>query len=371
MYKNKILNEYLDEKNSIYSDIYSQIVRKNSTKKRLLSLVATLFIVVVLGTTTSSIYAKKNWDEEYKKYQERYINCANATIDVEEGKFNTKNLDMEYIYHDGFGIKLDSIFFTEHNCLIDVDIYKEEERRDCNAFEFSYAIYDEDNNIYAVDERFTFGATGSMHYKKKLCRELGLKYSSNSGIPKEIVNQRGLNPILVEDERNIMRLDLRSAIGFPKSKRIYIRIFDLGYALVNQVENDNNLEIIDAENISLSNSEWQFEIDIPEEFYYRTYTNLIPSDNIEGVDVIDAILSSESALLISINTEYFLMDIARGITILDEDGNSYTLSNLNDSDKSNIQMLFNLEKNVLNKKIYLNVDIPEHDINRKIELIKE
>lgn len=373
MSKNRIFDKYLENeynKEEVYNSIYSKITKQNNSKKKILNIAAALFIVVILGTTTSTIYAKKNWDEEYKKYKDRYITCINSTIDVKPENVNIKNLDMDYVYNDKIGIKLDSLFLTEHNCLIDVNLQIQDEvKKEYNAFEFSYAIYDEENNIYIVSERPKFGAEEGKNYKKKLCRELGLKYNSSYGIPEVMANQFALNPIFSEKENNIMRIDLKSAKGFPKSKKIYVRVFDIGYTLKNEIIKGNNIDIIDAENFTLSDYEWQFEIEIPSQFYDRTYTNLIPIENIEKFELNRVTLSSEAILSMIINTEYSITNILSGVYISDEDGNIYTPSIAEAS--TEIQLLFNLSTNSTTQKLYLNLDIPEHNINKKIKLIKD
>lgn len=373
MSRNRIFDEYLENeynKEEIYNSIYSKITKQNNLKKYILNIVATLFIVVIIGTTTSTIYAKKNWDEEYKEYKDRYITCVNSTIDIEPENVNAKNLDMDYVYNDKIGIKLDSLFLTEHNCLIDVDLQiQDESKKEYNAFEFSFAIYDEENNIYIVSERPKFGAEEGKNYKKKLCRELGLKYDSSNGIPKMLVNQFALNPIFSEKENNIMRIDLKSANGFPKSKKIYVRVFDIGYTLKNERIIGNNVDIIDSENFTLSDYEWQFEIEIPSQFYDRTYTNLIPIENIEKIEFNRVILSSEAILSMIINTEYSIVNILNGVYISDEEGNIYTPSIAEAS--TEIQLLFNLSTSSTNQKLYLNLDIQEDNIKKKIELIKD
>lgn len=372
MSKNRIFDECLENeynKEEVYNSIYSKISKQNNFKKKILNMAAVLFIVII-GTTTSTIYAKKNWDEEYKKYKERYITCINSTIDIRPENINTKNLDMNYVYEDRIGIKLDSLFLSEHNCLIDVNIQLQNESpKEYNVFEFSYAIYDEENNIYIVSERPKFGAENGENYKKKLCRELGLRYNSSLGIPKMIVNQFALNPIFSEKENNIMRIDLKSAKGFPKSKKIYVRIFDIGYTLTNECITGNNIDIIDSEDFTLSDYEWQFEIEIPSQFYNRRYTNLMPIENIENLELNRVILSSEGILSMTINTEYSISNIFSGVYISDEEGNIYTPSTAEAS--TEIQLIFNLSKNSNTQKIYLNLDIPEYNINKKIELIKD
>lgn len=102
MIKNKILDEYLQKeynKNDIYNNIYSKII--NNSKKRILNIVATLFLVIMIGTSASVIYANRNWNKEYEEYLNRNIETAKASVNWDIISEDIENLDMEYVYQDG------------------------------------------------------------------------------------------------------------------------------------------------------------------------------------------------------------------------------------------------------------------------------
>lgn len=370
-HKNKIFDEYLEniyDKDTTYNLIYAKINNKHVSKKKILNIAAILFVVIVLGTGTLSIYASKNWENEYKEYQNRYITSAKATVNTEIESENMQNLNMDYIYHDGIGVKINSLLLTDYTCQIDIDFKViDNDKKNCNAFEFGFAIYDENNNIYYIGERTKFGAGKFLYYEKKLCKELGLKYNASRAIPRHITNSISLTPISINEGNNIMRLELKSTSVLPKTKKLYVRIFDIGYALANfSHENNGGFKIIDSEDFVLSDSEWQFEIEIPEKFYDKTYIELKLAEDIENIELEKAILS-ETNLSININTKYSLTDI-HGISILDEYGNTYGIYNM--SDTNGCKLIFNIE-NALDKKLYLNLNFPEHNINHKVELIKK
>lgn len=374
MFKNKILNEYLDneyDKDKIYNSIYSKIKNKSNLKRKLLNSVAIVFGITILTATTSSIYAKKNWEKEYDEYLNRYINCAKSRVNNETINGNVKNLDMDYVYIDEIGIKVNSLVITDYTCQMDISVKsKDENKKSFNAFEFGFAVYDEENNIYQVSERLKYNTGEFLHYEKKLCKELGLKYNASRGIPKKLTSGFALNPISVEDDNTIMRLELKSDEILPKTKKLYIRIFDMGYSLadISYIDEDNNnFKINDSVDFKISDSEWQFEIEIPEQFYNKTYEELKFAEDIEDFKLEEAILSNTN-LSIMIDTKYSAHYILEGVKISDEDENIYNIYKMSNNDK--IKLIFNVGKNITDKRIYLNIDIPEYNIYKKIELIK-
>lgn len=371
MPKNKIFDEYLENKyNKIetYNSIYTKIREKYKFKKRITNLVASLFIVAILATSASSIYAKKNWEKEYKEYLSRQINSAKVIASTENQNDNAENLNMDYIYHDEVGIKINSLVMRDYTCQIDIDFKIKDEYKDkYKAFEFGYAVYDENNNIYCVEERSTFNAGKFLHYEKKLCEELKIKYNPSRSIPKKITPGERLNPISVADGNNIMRLELIAKQKIPESKKLYIRIFNIGYTLADfSYTGNTGLEIKDAEDFELSDSEWQFEIEIPDRFYNKNYAELSLSENIEGVDIEKITLSSDGNLSITMNTKYSVEDIVSGSNISDEYGNIYTIFNV--YDPNSIDLIFDIGENNLDKKLYFNLKIPKYNIDKKIEL---
>ena len=122
MIKNKILNEYLDkqcDKDEIYNNIYHSI--KIKSKKKTLNILSTLFVIIIIGISGGIIYAKRNWDKEYSKYLNRNIETSKSSANWDLINDNTENLEMDYIYQDGIGVKIDSLLITDYTCQIDIN----------------------------------------------------------------------------------------------------------------------------------------------------------------------------------------------------------------------------------------------------------
>lgn len=375
MPENKIFSQYLNneyDKDEIFNSIYNKIRNKNIMKKRIVNLSAVMFSFIIIGISTSSIYAKKNWDKEYNEYLSRYVETANSSINIEKINGNMQNLDMDYLYQDGIGVKINSLIVNEYTCQMDIEFnILDESKKKYNAFEFGYAVYDDNNNIYIVHERSKYNNSKPLYYEKKLCQELGLKYNSSKSIPKKLIEEMKLNPISINNENITMRLELVGKETLPKSKKIYIRIFDIGYSLANFTHiTETELKLLDSENFTLSNAEWQFEIQIPEEFYERNYIELKIEKDIEEFNV-EKVLLSNTNLTVIANTELSYSDIIYGVYISDENENTYLaykISNL--INNKELKLIYNVGRANLNTKLYLNINIPKYNINEKIELTK-
>lgn len=363
---NKIFKEFLEstydrEKN--YNSICFKIKGGIDMKKKILNIAAVLLIVLVTGVTAKSVYAKIAWHIEYKEYENR--NIIRRTLAIDENNYS-ENLNMDYMYQDEIGIKIKSLMITNDYFKLDMDI-KLNEDIDKNMISYGFAIYDENNNIYEVSESpksaKKVSAKKIIHtYTKKLYQELG---ADSSSLP---INQMG---------KNGSGIVLMSNDGFPQSKKLYIRIFDVGYTIYEEKPNESKY-------VCLSDSEWQFEIDVPEKFYKRTAVELVPSKEVEGI-VINKAELTETALIMKVNinsfrdflmsgrdmeTEEFNKSSDAAFYISDGDGNIYTASSMGTTqNKDEISARFGIGKDALDKKIFLNVSL--NDIQTRIELVQK
>ena len=171
-------------------------------------------------------------------------------------------------------------------------------------------------------------------------------------MPKQLATGVSQNPISITDDCTIIRLELSAKNQLPRSKNLYIRIFDVGYALADFRDIDGvEFKIENAEDFPLSDAEWQFEIEIPEKFYDNNYTELMLKN-----------------LAIIVNTNYSLQSLISGITVSDEMENIYNIYKTVDDKK--YKFIFNID-NALDKQLYLNLNLPEYNINKKIPFIKK
>ena len=169
--KDKLLNEM--KKKIAISNFYEEQSQNNSNispsqvkdwrkyimnKKKILNVISIfLFAVIILGTSTS-IYAKKQWEISFKEYQNRDYTLTLATIiDAEESDYN-ENIKMDYIFQDNIGVKINSLLMTDGYLESNVE-FKFPENLELNSetFTYGFAVYDENNNVYAIAPRIHLG----------------------------------------------------------------------------------------------------------------------------------------------------------------------------------------------------------------------
>ena len=90
-------------------------------------------------------------------------------------------------------------------------------------------------------------------------------------------------------------------------------------------------------------------------------------NDLENFEIDNAILSKTN-LAIIVNTNYSLQSLISGITVSDEMENIYNIYKTVDDKK--YKFIFNID-NALDKQLYLNLNLPEYNINKKIPFIKK
>ena len=288
---------------------------------------------------------------------------------------------MDYIYKNDIGIKIDSLILTNDYFKINVNFRLPENiELNTQTFRYGFAIYDENNNIYGIQERMLFKDKKDVPYWEKLYKELGINYNKKDVFAVELNDSSGMGVITCQKGNIITYTQMTSNKGFPKSKKLYIRIFDIGYDLTEL--NEDKTQILSAQNVNITNDEWIIELNIPEEFYTRQSINLKLANEVEGLKVSKAELT-QTALVLKVeqeglrkavmdgrnlSEEEFTNKINEAIHIEDEQGNTYNYINLSTTENpEEIQLKFSLSQKDISKKLYLCVKINGKDY--KVELI--
>jgi len=157
MPKNSILSNYLSktyDKGKNLESIHSKIEKEEITHKKHSNIAAILILTIFISSVGTTIYAMKKRDLFYQEFENRKIGHSNAVnLALENGL--EEQIDMEYLYQDDIGIKIDSILLTNDNLKMNVNFdFKNHSNLDTVNMGFSYAIYDEHNNIYQIFERY-------------------------------------------------------------------------------------------------------------------------------------------------------------------------------------------------------------------------
>ena len=336
-------------------------------KKKALNIASIFLVAVVIFGVSTSIYAKRQWNIRFEEYKNREYEVGIATLkDAEESGY-VENIEMDYIFQDNIGVKLDSLLITDEYLESKVNFkFPDNLQLNTETFTYGFAIYDENNNIYSITFRPHWGDMKKHEsYPENLCAELGIDFPATY-----LADTAGTTNIEATEQSMLTKINMTSSTGFPKSKKLYVRVFDLGYHMFDHID-ESTLEH-EMENFNISDSEWIFEIDIPEKFYERTITELTLKNNIENLEierievsevglVVRGILKGFDDMLKATSTPGEETDLRnKTIYITDESGNIYfEKTNGLVANEDWFRMNFEITKNMLNQKLFLNVKIGE------------
>lgn len=382
--KNYLNEEYSKEKN--YEKIFFKEKDVIKMKKVMLNSVACVLVLIFVGTISSKIYAKIQWDIKFKEFENRELVTETGEIKENWDEGYSENIDMDYVSHDGISAKINSIAITDDkfNAIVDFK-FDENITVDSQRFSFGYAVYDENKNIYEVYTRMHIGSNERYdYYVPFLYKEIGVDYNKKNIYDTKIGESTNSGVISAKDRNIIANFNIETTKSFPKSKKIYIRLFDLGYTMI-QVKEENGVKKIGTtEDFKLSNTEWLFEIDVPEKFYERTNIELKLKDEIAGVNlekitVTETNLTAKGTIMdldkIVMNGMNMESDEWKNVRnelfyISDEDGNTYAVDSFaTTNEKDGFSVSVPITKSMLNKKLFLNTKV--NGIAYKSEIVED
>ncbi len=279
---NKILKQYIQKKSNEelnYENILKRINHRPNYKKIILNFSMIFIVLILVGIFSMQVSAKIKWNFLFKEYKnkdisyEKIINADDETI------------NMDYVYKNGVKVKIDSIVLLNDYINMKVN-FKFDDNIDVNSesFSFGYAIYDENNNIYDVESRINPNVKDEQTILN-LYKELGIKYDSKNVFENLYMNSSGIYNISSKDRNIISEIEVTSKKGFPTSKKLFIKIFDLGFLMSDIEKNENKFKINEQNSFNISNAEWVFEINTSEKYYNPKTINLKLENNIENLDI--------------------------------------------------------------------------------------
>ena len=373
--KNKIYDDFSKEKfnqNNNYNAIMYKVKEGKKMKRfKITNIAAVLLFAIIIGSITPMIYAKIQWNVEFKEYQNRPIGESKGSLDEARESDYAEILDMDFVKQDGISIKPNSILMTD-DCF-DANItfkFAEDKIVNSETFGFGYAVYDEDKNMYDVYSRMHIG-----DYEKYdntvpfLYKELGIKCDKKEMYEKILsdISDCGVVEVNEEEKSLTAHITFRAKDTFPKSKKIYIRIFDLGYFMV---DNESERKLANAENFKISDAEWIFEIELPEKFYERQTLELKLKDEIPELDV-EKITLTELGLVLKFKSQPYFELIQAGKDMKDNFSNATkNMLNITDGEgkiyqelvsemikEDNFKITFDAVKKDLDKKLFINFTV--------------
>lgn len=381
---NKFMNEHLKKINSEdenFKNIKNKLNKQKKAKVKLINVAAIFLIVVLLGTTSPKIYAKFQQNMKYKEYTRRNYVSGKGEI----ASAYSENIDMDYVYQNDIGVKVDSIVLTDDSFKANinmklpeamrVDKLPENDKDGINiSYQFGYAVYDENNNILdcmtRIDEESYIG--GYQDYLMCLCKELGIKFNKYNLHDKILAKSGGYTRVERDNDKVINQINLSSLKGFPNSQKIYIRIFNIGYS----VSKYGEPEIFSKHN----DLEWIFEIETPDKFLKRETLKLVLLDEIPKLKVENFTLS-ETGMVLQAEKKDVVETMGAGkdmdnwekvsnalLNITDDEGNIYyPVEGGTTGGKKGFYGRFEIDKDLFDDStFYLNMKIGEEEYTSEI-----
>lgn len=372
---NKYLKEYVESKNNKelnYNEILSKVKGgsvMNIFKIRFVKLLATVGILLIVFVGIPNVYAYIKWNAEFTEFMEIPRQTSVGT------KVDDELVEMKYIEKDGIKARVESLIASEDEVKIRLAFeFDNEIEINSKTFDYSYAVYDENNNIYAI-------YNSSMNAKidrlpELIYRELNVDYNKNDIYANQYATSTSMGNISANNRKIANEIRLKSLKGFPKSKKLYLRILNLGYSMINMEEKK-------IEEFNISKENWIFEVDIPERFYNSNSYDLKLKNEIEGVKLTKARIT-DTALTLTLEDKTIAEKLQNGhkmksdefakmqdelIYITDNTGNKIQMLEITSSENE-IKVRFSVAKQFLDEN-RLFINITKDGKTYKSELIKE
>lgn len=323
---------------------------QNMKKLRLSNVAAVLAVVVVIACVTPTIYAKIKWNIEFYQY-DKGVETPRETIDYAKESGFADKIEDDYVVKDGIGIKLESFLVTDDTLDIRVNFkFAEEKEVNSGTFEFGYVIYDENKNIYDLQTRKDM--TQNQDLIMAILERLGVKYDPDALYDTFLSDSSGILAVESMEYRTIRRdITVRAKDVFPKSQKIYIEFFDLGYFMMDweEIHGEYDPNLIDKEDFPITDKEWIFERDTSEKFSERDTLNLVLKDEIPDFQIEKCTLT-ESGMVLDFKSEEYnrlvgtlkevdgkMMSATwKMVTITDESGKEYENLESGGTEKRNL-----------------------------------
>ena len=377
---NKILKDFIEEeynKEKNYEKIIlkeKEVVKMKKIQKRVLNLAACVLVIILVGTASSKIYAKIQWDIKFKEFQNRELVTESGEIKESSEAGYSEPINMDYVSHDGIGVKINSLMITDDKFSAIVDFkFDDNITVDSQWFSYGYAIYDENKNVYAIGKRINMASNEMYDYFTPfMYRKIGVKYNKKNIYGSQLGESWNVERVSAENRNIVTKINVETSKSFPRSKKIYIRILDLGYTMTQLIEENGEKKIGAMEDFKLSNTEWLFELNVPDKFYERETTELQLKDELPGLSlekinvtetgtIIKGIMDNLSQILMDgmkMDTDEWNKKRYELIHISDEEGNDYPVLDFSTTGVENgFYISTPITKSMLNKKLFLKVKI--------------
>lgn len=343
-------------------NLESRKERRKSTIFKLTSIAATFLIVgMTIQVSAKQYYERKAWEE----FQDREITFGMGSVEQAVDNGYKENIEMEYVYQDGIGIKMNSLVLSDTNLQLGIDFsFEKEIDTSSNYKEFMYSmiIYDENNQVYLTNT-YGWGASKKYeHYFEHFCKEHQIAKPSSVYDTINYNDTASYGYSTYTKDRVVANVQATSKKGFPKARKLKVQILDLRYYEMIPEEKKSKSEPI-------SNAIWNLEIEVPEQFYQRSNIEYILEKPIAGIQLEKAIVSETSMAFIAtidgfdevVDRKYddTTQRIKQSLSVIDENGKQYFPEANFGCSKDRIETNFSINKDIVTEKLYLKVAIQE------------
>lgn len=256
-----ILGQNIDIPNSFINSISKfEFKQKRKIKTNLFTKIAMAFsfLLVSVNLVTYGLKISDNFKAESAiGYVDNSIQEA-----VENGYI--QNVEMDYLYSKGVGVKIDYVVMSDYNLniLFNFDISKKNIKENTRTYIEDLLIYDENNNIiYCYDYKIY----------EDFCKKNNVEYSKDK-IDKEAITC-GRQIIEISYNVNKTLYTFTTEKGFPKSKKIYVNFKTIYF----DIQKNNKI-----------NGNWNLELNLNEQFYNRKEMNLELATQSDDIELISA-----------------------------------------------------------------------------------
>ena len=249
---------------SEFTKNYKKIEKNNNylfLKKVAILIISTLLLIISGVQAKNIINYFSNRKIQYDVYS--------ISDSIENGY--AENINMDYIYSDGIGLKINSLLIsdTDINIIFDFKL-NDKIKLTSNNIEYTYILYDDNNELYYL--RCGTDINPLEKTNKLLNENINILHSQESY--STFTNNNVITSNLISSKST-----------FPKAKKLYLELYGIGF--LDENENYNYKK--------LTNSSWKIELNVPEKFYLNTSYNYVQETINNDIVVKQAIVSDTSA----------------------------------------------------------------------------
>ena len=147
---------------------------KKKLGKKILMLFLAIIAILLVIFILFKVYIYIDMEARFKEFEKRQAVETKGTLSYVDDENYAKVENMDYITQDGIGVKIDSISVNDDLFTANVS-FKLNKDFDYRNLGFSFAIYDEDKNIYEIYSRMHMGEKTMYDYNSIFMqKELGI-----------------------------------------------------------------------------------------------------------------------------------------------------------------------------------------------------